>query len=130
MGWSGAGKATTPEKGVGPGKRVNELTLGGKEERIACRRLSARYINTRSPGPTPSRLEVRVRSATVGRAPTAGGQPVDGARKARLCVNTRDCLMQSRRSRSAFQSGYFHAAPLTGFNVGNLTRNESLRKTN
>src|ERR1022692_886998 len=27
--------------GVGPSKRVNELTLGGKEERIACRRLSA-----------------------------------------------------------------------------------------
>ena len=42
------------EKGVGPGKRVNELTLGGKKERIACRRLSARYVNTRSPGPTPS----------------------------------------------------------------------------
>jgi hypothetical protein len=59
MGWSGAGKATTPEKGVGPGKRVNELTLGGKEERIACRRLSARYVNTRSPGPTPSRNLLR-----------------------------------------------------------------------
>src|ERR1039457_7415541 len=42
------------QKGVGPGKRVNELTLGGKEERIACRRLSARYVNTRSPAPTPS----------------------------------------------------------------------------
>ena len=41
-------------KGIGPAKRVNKLTLGGKEERIACRRLSARYVNTRSPGPTPA----------------------------------------------------------------------------
>jgi hypothetical protein len=74
------------------------------------------------------RLEVRVRNATVGRAPTAVGQPVDGARRARLCVNTRDCLMQSRRSWSAFQSGYFHATPLTGFKIANLTRNESCER--
>jgi hypothetical protein len=57
------GRSRQTRKGVGPGKRVNELTLGGKEEGIACPRLSARYVNTRSPGPTPS-LSLHIRKSS------------------------------------------------------------------